>query len=225
MASTTFSPTSRTKLNRLPRKGVYDRDLIYAVLDEAMICHVAMTIEGDPCVLPTIHTRVGDVLYLHGSNHNRMFQHLAQGATACLSVTILDGLVLARSGLHHSMNHRSVVLYCQGTLVTDREEKLTALEALVEQIIPGRWEDSRQPTEQELNATSVVALPITEASAKVRTGPPVDDDRDRELPIWAGEIPVKLCAGEPVTDTQGLEVPLPDYVANYSKIPPQRASQ
>ena len=198
---------------------MYDRKVIYDILDEAMLCHLAIAIDGEPFVLPTIHTRLGDKLYLHGSNQNRLYKKIADGATAWLSITILEGLVLARSGLHHSMNYRSVVLFAKGEKVEDREEKRHVLEALVEQNVPGRWEDSRQPTEQELNATTVTAFPIDDASAKVRNCPPIETNADRELPIWAGVVPIKLCAQEPITETAGLDVPIPAYVCDYEKLP------
>ena len=211
MTTQSFSPTKRSQLKRNPKRAVYDREVIYDILDEAMLCHLAVAIDSEPFVLPTIHTRLGDKLYLRGSNQNRLYKKIADGATACLSITILDGLVLARSGLHHSMNYRSVVLFAKGEKVEDREEKRRVLEALVEQIVPGRWGDSRQPTEQKLNATTVIAFPIDEASAKARNCPPIDTDADRELPIWAGVMPI--------TDTAGLDVPIPAYVRDYEKLP------
>ena len=219
MTSESFTPTERTRVRRNPKRATYDREVVHQVLDEAMLCHIALSIDGQPCVLPTIHTRLGNKLYLHGSNQNRMLNTIAEGATACISVTILDGLVLARSGLHHSMNYRSVVLYATGQKVECEDEKRRAMEALVEQIVPGRWEDARQPTQEELNATNVIVFPIDEASAKVRNGPPVDDDRDRNLPIWAGVVPVRLCASEPITDTAGIDVSIPSYVEQYRRLP------
>ena len=219
MTTQSFSPTERSQVKRNPRRAVYDREVIYDTLDEAMLCHLALAIEGEPVVLPTIHTRLGDTLYLHGSNQNRLYRKIAEGAPACISVTILDGLVLARSGRHHSMNYRSVVLFGKGSKVNDQAEKQRVLETLVEQIVPGRWEDSRQPTNQELHATMVIAFPIKEASAKVRNGPPVDTDADRDLPIWAGIVPIKLCAQKPITDTAGQDVPIPAYVQDYQKLP------
>ncbi len=219
MPTHSFTPTEKTRLRRNPRRAVYDRELIYEVLDEAMLCHLGLSIDGTPCVLPTIHTRIGDELFLHGSTKNRMFKHIADGAEACLSVTILDGLVLARSGLHHSMNYRSVVIFAKGRIVEGVEEKQAALKALVEQIVPERWEDARPPSPNELKATTVMAFPIEEASAKVRSGPPIDDPEDEKLPVWAGVVPVKLCSQPPVTDHAGLDVPLPDYLANYNLLP------
>ena len=219
MTTQSFSPTERSKVKRNPKRAVYDRDVIYDTLDEAMLCHLAIAIDGEPVVLPTIHTRVEDTLYLHGSNQNRLYKKIAEGTPACISITVLDGLVLARSGLHHSMNYRSVVVFGNGRKVNDRYEKQRVLEALVEQIVPGRWEDSRQPTEQELDATMVIAFPINEASAKVRNGPPIDTNADRDLPIWAGVVPIKLCAQAPITDTAGQNVPVPEYIRAYEKLP------
>lgn len=214
-----FSPTPRTQLKRNLKRAVYERDQIHQILDEAFLCTMGLSIEGSPCVLPTIHTRIDDQLYVHGSNHNRLFAHVAKGAEVCFSVTILDGLVLARSSLHHSMNYRSVVLFAKGRLVEDRGEKMGALQALVDQLIPGRWEDARQPSENELKATTVVAFPIEEASAKVRTGPPIDSPEDQELPVWAGVLPVHLAAGSAITDPTGVSVPLPDYMSRYDVLP------
>ncbi len=219
MTTQSFSLTDRTQVKRNPGRAVYDREVIYEVLDEAMLGHLAVAIDGEPFVLLTIHTRIGDTLYLHGSNQNRLYRKIAEGAKACISITILNGLVLAHSGLHHSMNYRTVVLFANGEKVEDREEEWRVLEALVEQIVPGRWEDSRQPTLQKLNATMVIAFPINKASAKVRDGPPINTDADRELPIWAGVMPIKLCTQAPITDTAGQEVPVPEYVRDYEKLP------
>ena len=219
MASKAVNKSSRTTVRRNPRRAVYDKETIHAILDEAILCHLAVNVDGEPRVLPTIHTRIGDRLYFHGSSHNHLLNLLASGEPACVSVTVLDGLVLARSALHHSMNYRSVVLYGKGEEVTCEEEKRNALQALVEQIVPGRWDDCRQPDDKELAATLVIALSIDEASAKVRSGAPIDDARDMELPHWAGEIPVKLCSFEQISDANGNPEPVPDYVNDYSKLP------
>jgi nitroimidazol reductase NimA-like FMN-containing flavoprotein (pyridoxamine 5'-phosphate oxidase superfamily) len=209
-------PSARVTVRRKPQRGAYDRATIDAILDEGLICHVGFSDGGQTFVLPTIHVRVGDNVYLHGSPASRLLQVLAAGADACLTVTLVDGLVLARSAMHHSMNYRSVVLFGTASIVDDDVEKWTVLEALVEHLIPGRWKDVRQPNEQEMRQTLVVRIPIHEASAKVRTGPPVDDEPDYDLPIWAGVLPLRLAAGDPITDARlraGVE--RPSYAANY----------
>ncbi|HEY0761217.1 MAG TPA: pyridoxamine 5'-phosphate oxidase family protein [Pyrinomonadaceae bacterium] len=214
----TFTQTERTKLKRLPKRGHFDRETVYGILDEGFICHVGFAPQGQPFVIPTGYARAGDTLYIHGSQASRMLRTLADGVDACVTVTIIDGLVLARSAFHHSMNYRSVVIFGRATLVEDREEKNTALLALSEQIIRGRWADVREPTELELRATTVLRLPLVEASAKVRTGPPIDDEEDYAMSVWAGVVPLKLVAGEPINDPRlpdGIEVP--DYALNYSR--------
>jgi len=192
--------TPRTTVRRLAARGVYDREAIYAILDEALICHVGFVVDGQPVVIPTIHVRVGDTLYFHGSAASRMLRTLRGGVDACVTVTLLDGLVLARSAFHHSMNYRSVVVLGKGREVADREEKLRALDALVEHVTPGRAAVVRPPNEVEIKQTLVIALPLAEASAKVRSGPPVDDEADYALDVWAGVVPVALVKGEPVKD-------------------------
>ncbi|HEV7919302.1 MAG TPA: pyridoxamine 5'-phosphate oxidase family protein, partial [Thermoanaerobaculia bacterium] len=177
--------TERTTVRRLPKRGLYDRQTIHAIIDEALICHVGFVVEGAPVVIPTIHTRVGDTLYFHGSAASRMLRSLRGGVEACVTVTLLDGLVLARSAFHHSMNYRSAVVFGTAREVTDAAEKLQVLHALVEHVAAGRSADARPPNDKELRQTLVLALPIEEASAKVRTGGPVDDDEDYALPIWA----------------------------------------
>jgi hypothetical protein len=197
-------------VRRLPKRGHYDRETIHAILDEALICHVGFVVDGSPVVIPTIHWREGDTLYVHGSSASRMLRSLKEGVDACVTVTLLDGLVLARSAFHHSMNYRSVVVFGKAREV-DGEEKLRALDSLVEHVMRGRSRDVRPPNEIELRATTVLALPLDEASAKIRTGPPVDDDEDYALPIWAGVVPMKLTRGEPIAD-QGVTVELPEYL-------------
>jgi nitroimidazol reductase NimA-like FMN-containing flavoprotein (pyridoxamine 5'-phosphate oxidase superfamily) len=200
----------RTTVRRLPTRGAYDRATIEAILDEALICHVGFIVEGQPMVIPTIHARVDDALYVHGSVASRMLRSLEQGVPACVTVTLLDGLVLARSAFHHSMNYRSVVVLGTATAVVDREEKRRVLDALVEHVMKGRSADARPPSEAELNATMVLRLPITEASAKIRTGPPLDDEEDYALPVWAGVLPLELKPLEPVADPRlraGIELP------------------
>src|SRR5262245_50089009 len=196
----TFTETQRTRLKRLPNRGHFDRETVYGILDEGFICHVGFAPEGQPFVIPTGYARDGDKLYIHGSQASRMLRALSGGVAACVTVTIIDGLVLARSAFHHSMNYRSVVVFGRATLVEDREEKLAALVALSEHIIRGRWAEVREPTEQELKLTTVLSMPLVEASAKIRTGPPLDDEEDYALPMWAGVIPLHLQAGEPVND-------------------------
>ena len=195
-----FPKTDRTTLKRLPKRGFYERDIIYPILDEAFICHVGFTVEDQPFVIPTGFARVEDRLYIHGSQISRMLRTLAGGINVCVTVTVLDGLVLARSAFHHSMNYRSVVIFGRASAVDDREAKLAALRAFSEHVIPGRWDEARKPTDQELKATAVLSLPLDEASAKVRTGPPIDDEEDYTLPVWAGVLPLRLVAGEPVPD-------------------------
>jgi nitroimidazol reductase NimA-like FMN-containing flavoprotein (pyridoxamine 5'-phosphate oxidase superfamily) len=214
----TFPLTDRTKLKRLPKRGHFDRETVYAILDEGFICHVGFVVDGQPFVIPTGYARVDDKLYIHGSQASRMLRSLAEGIEACVTVTIVDGLVLARSAFHHSINYRSVLVFGRATLVSDAQEKYAALTALSEHIVPGRWADVREPNEQELKLTTVLRLPLAEASAKVRTGPPLDDEEDYALPIWAGVVPLKVTASEPIKDpllTQ--EVSVPDYAAHYKR--------
>ena len=186
-------PPDRIRVKRTPKRGHYDRPTIDAILDEALICHVGLEVEGQPYVIPTLHARVGDRLYLHGSSASRMLRQAASGARLCATVTLFDGLVLARSVFNHSVNYRSVVVFGTATLV-DEDEKLHAVHALAEQLAPGRWDEARQPSQQELKATSIVSLPLDEASAKVRTGREEDDEEDLDLPVWAGVVPVYLAA-------------------------------
>ncbi len=206
----------RSTVKRLSKRGVYDRDTICRILDEAPICHVGFAVEGQPFVIPTIHVRVGETVYLHGSPASRMLQTLKQGVEACLTATLLDGLVLARSAFHHSMNYRSAVIFGRASAVEDPDQKAGVLYRLSERLIPGRWAEVRRPSALELRQTLVVGLAIDEASAKVRTGPPLDDEADYELPVWAGVLPLHLAASDPVADPRlkaGLEVP--DYVRAY----------
>jgi len=202
MSAPDFTRTSRTTVRRLPQRGVYDRAAVFAILDEALVCHVGFVRDGQPFVIPTIFARVEDRLYLHGSAASRMLGALAEGADVCVTVTLVDGLVLARSAFHHSMNYRSVVVLGRARLVTDANEKRAALEAVVEHVVPGRSREVRDPSERELLATSVLCLDLLEVSAKVRTGPPVDDAEDMDRPCWAGEIPLRLEAQAPVADPQ-----------------------
>jgi nitroimidazol reductase NimA-like FMN-containing flavoprotein (pyridoxamine 5'-phosphate oxidase superfamily) len=192
--------TPRTTHRRLPKRGSHDRDLIHAILDEGLVCHVGFAVDGQPYVLPTTYARMGDLLVLHGSPSNRMFRVLASGAPACVTVSLLDGLVLARSAFHHSMNYRSVVVLGSARAVEGREAKRAALEAIVEHVAPGRSRQARPPSDREVDGTIVVEIPVLEASAKVRSGPPMDDPEDLALDCWAGVIPLHLATGEPVPD-------------------------
>jgi len=214
----TFPQTDRTKLKRLPKRGHFDRETVNAILDEGFICHVGFVVDSQPFVIPTGYARVDDKLYIHGSQASRMLRSLAGGVDACVTVTIVDGLVLARSAFHHSMNYRSVLVFGRATLVDEPKEKYAALLALSEHIVPGRWADVREPNEEELKQTTVLCLSLAEASAKIRTGPPLDDEEDYALPMWAGIVPLKLTAGEPIKDPRlSAEIPIPDYAAHYKR--------
>jgi uncharacterized protein len=183
------------RVKREPQRGVYDRETIDAILDEALVCHLGFAVDGQPYVIPTLHARIGDLLYVHGSAASRMLRHAASDARICVTVTLLDGLVLARSVFNHSIDYRSVVVLGTPTLVEDVGEKREALHAFTEHIAPGRWEEARQPTDQELKATWILSVPLDEASAKIRTGPPEDEPEDLDLPVWAGVVPIHLAAG------------------------------
>lgn len=211
-------PTSRTRIVRESERAVYDRAEAYKILDEGFICHVGFAVEGQPYVIPTSYGRKDDNLYLHGSAASRMLRNLNQGIPVCVTVTLLDGLVLARSIFNHSMNYRSVVVLGTVVAVEDPAEKLAALRALSEHILPGRWEDSRKPNEKELKATMALRLPIEEFSAKIRQGPPVDDPEDYAFPTWAGVIPLAMLPGKPINDARldPLQA-LPAYAKNYSR--------
>jgi len=216
MSTIVLEQTQRTTLKRLPKRGSFDRERIHAILDEALICHVGFVVDGAPVVIPTIHWREGDLLYFHGSAASRMLRSLRNGVEACVTVTLLDGLVLARSAFHHSMNYRSVVVFGTAREVTGREEKLRALDALVEHVVRGRSAEVRGPNEAELRQTLVLALPIEEASAKIRTGGPVDDEEDYALPVWAGVVPCSLVFERPLTDDR-VTAAVPDYVNAYQR--------
>lgn len=204
--------TPRTRVRRLPKRGGYDRATIDPILDEALVAHLGFTVDEQPYVIPTLHARAGDVVYVHGSAASRMLKRLGQGFPACLTVTLVDGVVLARSIFNHSMNYRSVVLLGHAEPVTTKQEKLAALLAFSEKILPGRWDEVREPTATELKATSVLRLPIDEASAKVRSGPPGDADLDGSIPVWAGVIPTGLVQGTPVPDPRlAFDLPAPQW--------------
>jgi hypothetical protein len=213
-----FTPTARTQVRRLPKRAVYDREAVYRILDEGLVCHIGFVAEGKPVVIPTSYGRKDDTVYLHGSAASRMLRTLGKGVDVCVTITLLDGLVLARSAFHHSVNYRSVVIFGTATVVEDREGKLEALRVFTEHVAPGRWQEVRPPSDKELQATTVLALPLQEVSAKVRTGPPVDDEEDYALPLWAGVLPLSLTPGLPVADDRllaGTEVPA--YVRRYDR--------
>jgi len=213
-----FVPTERTQVRRLPKRGTYDRDTVYQILDEGLVCHIGFVADGKPVVIPTGYGRQGDTLYIHGSNASRMFRTLGQSADICVTVTLVDGLVLARSAFHHSMNYRSVVIFGKAKVVEDLAEKNAALHVFTRHIAPGRWEEIRQPNENELRATTVLALPLQEVSAKVRTGPPLDDEEDYALPVWAGVLPLHLTPEAPLADDRLPKgIAIPEYVRNYDR--------
>ena len=205
-------------MRRLPERGVYDREAIDAILDEALICHLAYVVDGAPRVIPTIHARVGDTLYVHGSNASRTLRAAKSGAPVAIEVTLLDGLVLARSAFHHSMNYRSAIVYGRAREVTDPDEKWQAQRALVEHVAHGQADDTRMPNQRELDQTTILAVTLDEASAKVRTGPPKDEEEDLALPIWAGVLPLVTIPGEPVPDPHlPDDVLVPAYVRDYRR--------
>jgi nitroimidazol reductase NimA-like FMN-containing flavoprotein (pyridoxamine 5'-phosphate oxidase superfamily) len=213
-------PTARTRVVREADRAVYDREAVYRILDEGFLCHAGFVVDGQPFVIPTSYGRKDASLYIHGSAASRMLRQMQMkdGVPICITVTLLDGLVLARSVFNHSMNYRSVVILGKATLVDDPQEKLAALRSLSEHILPGRWEDARQPNERELKATSVLRLPIEEFSAKVRIGPPIDDEEDYSFPTWAGVVPLETLAGKPIDDARllaGREAP--EYARNYTR--------
>ena len=214
----TQMPTTRTRVVREPERGVYDRETVYRILDEGFICHVGFAVNGQPFVIPTSYGRKDANLYIHGSAASRMLRQMKDGVALCVTVTLLDGLVLARSVFNHSMNYRSVVVLGKGTLVEDPEEKLAALRTLSEHIIPGRWDDVRQLHERELKATSVLRVPIEEFSAKVRSGPPIDDEEDYSFPTWAGVIPLGIKVGDPINDPRlDPAREAPTYLKKYAR--------
>jgi uncharacterized protein len=213
-----FTPSERTRVVREPQRGVYDRETVYHILDEGLVCHVGFSADGQPYVIPTLYARIGEAIYFHGSAASRMLRLVSGGPSVCLTVTLVDGLVLARSVFNHSMNYRSVVVLGKATLVDALEEKLEALRAFTEKILSQRWDDARPPNEKELKATSILRLPLTEASAKIRVGPPEDDAPDYALRVWAGVIPLRTVAGAPIRDERcDLGIPLPAYAANYKR--------
>jgi nitroimidazol reductase NimA-like FMN-containing flavoprotein (pyridoxamine 5'-phosphate oxidase superfamily) len=195
-----IQPTPRTQVRRLPKRGVYDAAQIHSILDEGFLCHVGFAVDGQPYVIPTLYARIGDTLYIHGSAASRMLKTAASNVEVCVTVTLVDGFVLARAVFHHSMNYRSVVLLGKARLVTELEEKANALRAFTNKIARDRWGEARTPNEQEYKATNVLAVPIEEVSAKIRGGPPLDDDEDYALPVWAGVVPIRMRVGAPKDD-------------------------
>jgi hypothetical protein len=213
-----FTPTDRTQVRRLPKRGNYDRETVYKILDEALICNVGFVVNGQPFVIPTGFGRAGDTLYLHGSAASRMLGEVGEGIPVCVTVTLLDGLVLARSAFHHSMNYRSVMILGTAHPVAADQEKIAALRTFTNHVVPGRWDDVRKPTEQELKGTAVLALALEEVSAKIRIGPPIDDEEDYSLPIWAGVVALAMTSGTPESDPQ-LAHPIepPAYARDYHR--------
>jgi len=213
-----FTPTERTQVRRLPKRAVYDRETVYRILDEGLVCHMAFVADGKPVVIPTNYARHGDALYIHGSAASRMLRTLSTGVEVCAAVTLIDGLVLARSAFHHSTNYRSVVIFGKASVVADPAAKLEALRLFSEHVTPGRWQEVREPNEHELRATAVLTLPLDEVSAKVRTGPPADDEEDYALPVWAGVLPLNLAPGNPVPDGRlPAGTAIPNYVLSYDR--------
>jgi nitroimidazol reductase NimA-like FMN-containing flavoprotein (pyridoxamine 5'-phosphate oxidase superfamily) len=210
-------PSKHTTVKRHPERGAYDRGTIDSILDEALICHLGFVVDGRPFVIPTIHARDGDILYVHGSPGSRMLRAAKEGVDVCVTVTLLDGLVLARSVYNHSMNYRSVVVLGRAHEVTDPDEKLRAMRRVVEHVVPGRWDDARRPNAAEIKGTTILALTLDEASAKIRSGPPTDDDADLGLPVWAGVIPLGIEPSTPVPDA-GVDDPPPAYAAEYERL-------
>ena len=213
-----FTPTERTRVVREPHRGAYDRDTIYKILDEGFVCHVGFATAEQPFVILTLYARVGDAIYFHGSAASRMLRGASTGVPVCVTVTLTDGFVLARSVFNHSMNYRSVVALGKATLVEAPAEKLEALRAFTEKILPGRWEDARQPSEKELKATSILKLGLSEVSAKIRSGPVQDDEEDYALPVWAGIVPLHLQTEAPVRDERcDPAIPTPRYATHYKR--------
>ena len=213
-----FIPTERTRIVREANRAVYDREAIYRILDEAFVCHVGFSLDGQPFVIPTMFARVGEFLYFHGSAASRMLRGLTSGLPVCITVTLLDGVVLARSVFNQSMNYRSVMTFGHAMLIDNPAEKLCALEAFTEKLLPGRWNDARQPNDQELKATSILKLALTEVSAKVRQGDVEDDADDYAVPVWAGVVPLRLVADPPVRDARcDPSRPTPPYASSFRR--------
>ena len=213
----TIAPTARTRVKRLPKRAAYDRDAIYSILDTALVCHVGFTLDRQPYVIPTLHVRIADRLYIHGSAASRMLGAAADGTPIAVTVTHIDGLVLARSAFHHSVNYRSAVILGAATLVTGLAEKFAVMKGLIDHVAPGRWDHIRHPNEKELAATSVLSIPIVEASAKLRSGDPLDDEADYAMPVWAGQIPFTTQTLTPLADARlDSSTPVPAHVTDYA---------
>ena len=211
-----FTQTEKTTLRRLPKRGIFDRPTVYSILDEGLFCHIGFQSMGQTFVIPTGYGRSGDTLYIHGSAASRMFRTLAGEVDICVTVSILDGLVLARSAFHHSVNYRSVMIFGKARILEGAAEKTEALRAFTEHVAPGRWADVRTPNERELKATLVLAIALDEVSAKMRTGGPIDDDEDMSIPAWAGVLPIRMTTGEPIPDGQlPAAITPPRYVSDY----------
>lgn len=210
-----FEVTKKNRVGRVPDRGHYDSETIYKIVDEAMICHVGLIQDNQPVVIPTLHARKDNDILLHGATKSRLINYAQSGQPICVTITLVDGLVLARSVMHHSMNYRSAVLFGRGKLVPD-EEKMDYLEHFTERLLPGRWADARQPNKQEMKATAIVTVPIDLASAKIRVGPPKDEAEDYQLPVWAGVLPIKQQILSPQNDPQLTDnIEVPDYVLDY----------
>jgi len=210
------APSDRTEVRRLPERAVYDRETIHAIVDEALICHVGFLADASPVVIPTIHARIDDTLYFHGSPASRMLRGMKKGMEVSIAITLLDGLVVARTPFHQSLNYRSVIVFGEARLVDDPDEKQLALKAVTDHVTPGRWEDSRPPSEKEIAGTLVLAVPLDEVSAKVRIGPPVDDADDIGLPYWAGVVPLSIVPGAPIPSAE-VDWPAPEYLTDYRR--------
>ena len=213
-----FTPTERTQVKRLPKRAKYDAETVHKILDEAFVCHVGFVVDSQPYVIHTNFGRVGDTLYIHGSAASRMLRTLTLGIPVCVTVTLVDGLVLARSAFHHSVNYRSVVILGTAKLVEDPTEKMEALRLFTEHVIKGRWDEIRWPNEQEMKGTTVLSVALEEVSAKVRVGGPVDDEEDYSMSVWAGVLPLHTTTSAPIPDTRLKDgTPVPSYIANYSR--------
>ncbi len=213
-----FAINGRNRVMRYPKRAAYDRETVFRILDEGLVCHVSFVMDGQPFLIPTIHARMGEQVLLHGLKGGRMLEHINAGNPLAVAVTLLDGLVLARTVFNHSMNYRSVVLYGRGRAIDDPAQKLAALHCLTEHVCPGRWADARYPTDKELQATTIVALDIEDAAAKIRQGPPGDADDELLHPTWAGVLPLPMVPQAPITDPkQTVDYPLPDYVRCYTR--------
>jgi len=210
------APTPRTEVRRLPERAAYDRDTINAIIDEALTCHIGLIDNGSPVVIPTIHARIGNTLYFHGSPASRMLRSMKQGIEVSVAITILDGLVVARTPFAQDLNYRSVIAFGEARMVDEPDEKLAALKAITDHMTPGRWEDSRPSTEKEIRATLVLAVPLDEVSAKIGADPPEDEEEDLGLTFWAGVVPLTLVAGKPIP-AEGVDWPAPDYLVTYAR--------